>query len=474
MKNLLFKTTIRLGCSILGWICCFSINGVIAQVTILATGQEYPTNLIVDGSRVYWNTTYNGFQYHALRSVDKLNGGPVATHASGFPMLEAMTQDGVALYFAADLLDGNGGSIYKVLKTSSSPVAISWPGIGLGGTGYGLVYSNGRLYYLGAVRDVPGYMETADALVSLSTQGGTETVLLWNAYFTSATPNFNFGYSDFWDQFSTDNANVYWSSQDGAIGISHVPLVGGLTAQDVGGSDIPGVLATPSTGPSGGYVFWIDTTTSTLKMRTPGGGITDLVPNITNPDVNSCRFVVVGSNVYCEQQSQIVQASIYGGAPTIVVPVQDALGPIGLASDGAALYWTAVDGSVRSWPLLPSQNHPSFFTGETALGGGWYYLQFANGTPFGYYSYLTDPNYIYHLDLGFEYLFDANDVNHAIYFYDFASSSFFYTSPTLFPDLYDFSLNAWLYYLPDASNPGHYSQNPRWFYNFATGQWITL
>ena len=76
--------------------------------------------------------------------------------------------------------------------------------------------------------------------------------------------------------------------------------------------------------------------------------------------------------------------------------------------------------------------------------------------------------------MGFEYLFDANDANHGIYFYDFASSSFFYTSPSTFPYLYDFSLNAWLYYLPDFNNPGRYSHNPRWFYNFATGQWITL
>ena len=94
-----------------------------------------------------------------------------------------------------------------------------------------------------------------------------------------------------------------------------------------------------------------------------------------------------------------------------------------------------------------------FFNGETALGGGWYYLQFANGTPFGYYSYLSDQHFIYHIDLGFEYLFDANDANHGIYFYDFASSSFFYTSPSAFPYLYDFSLNAWLYYLPDVNNP---------------------
>ena len=117
---------------------------------------------------------------------------------------------------------------------------------------------------------------------------------------------------------------------------------------------------------------------------------------------------------------------------------------------------------------------PAFFSGEVSLGNGVYYLQFPNGTPFGYYSYLSDQHFIYHIDLGFEYLFDANDANHGIYFYDFASSSFFYTSPTLFPFLYDFSLNAWLYYLPDASNPGRYTHNPRWFFNFATGQWITL
>ena len=121
-----------------------------------------------------------------------------------------------------------------------------------------------------------------------------------------------------------------------------------------------------------------------------------------------------------------------------------------------------------------STPHPAFFNGEIALGSGWYYLQFPNGTPFGYYSYLPDQRFIYHIDLGFEYLFDANDANHGIYFYDFTSSSFFYTSPSTFPYLYDFSLNAWLYYAPDVNNPGRYTHNPRWFYNFATGQWITL
>jgi len=62
-----------------------------------------------------------------------------------------------------------------------------------------------------------------------------------------------------------------------------------------------------------------------------------------------------------------------------------------------------------------------------------------------------------------------------IFFYDFASNHFFYTSPTFpFPYLYDFSLNTVLYYFPDPNRPGRYTTNPRYFYNFATGQIITM
>jgi hypothetical protein len=128
---------------------------------------------------------------------------------------------------------------------------------------------------------------------------------------------------------------------------------------------------------------------------------------------------------------------------------------------------------------LAPELHPAFFAGEIALGNGWYYLQFANGTPFGYYSYvvvMNDPDWIYHIDMGFEYFFAANDNNSGIYFYDVTSNSLFYTSPSPsfpFPFLYDFSLNTVLYYFPDPQRPGRYTSNPRYFYNFATHQIIT-
>ena len=119
--------------------------------------------------------------------------------------------------------------------------------------------------------------------------------------------------------------------------------------------------------------------------------------------------------------------------------------------------------------------HPPFFNGESALENGVYYLQLPSGNPFGYYSYLTpDPTYFYHFDLGYEYWFDAADGQGGIYLYDFASDTFFYTSPAFpFPYLFDFKLNAVLYYYPDTANLGHYTSNPRYFYDFGTGGIIT-
>ena len=124
---------------------------------------------------------------------------------------------------------------------------------------------------------------------------------------------------------------------------------------------------------------------------------------------------------------------------------------------------------------LSTSTTPAFFSGQNAVGNGVYYLTFASGNYFGYYSFLTNPAYIYHFDLGYEYVIDANDGKSGVYLYDFASSHFFYTSPSYpFPYLYDFNLKSVLYYYPDASNPGHYNTNGvRYFYNCSTGQTIS-
>ena len=119
--------------------------------------------------------------------------------------------------------------------------------------------------------------------------------------------------------------------------------------------------------------------------------------------------------------------------------------------------------------------HPSFFNGEAALSNGVYFLQLPNGNVFGYYSYLPDNRYIYHFDLGYEYLIDANDGHGGMYMYDFASGHWWYTGAQYpFPYLYDFTLSAFLYYYPDTAKPQHYTTGPRFFYDFTTAQIVTI
>jgi predicted lipoprotein with Yx(FWY)xxD motif len=118
--------------------------------------------------------------------------------------------------------------------------------------------------------------------------------------------------------------------------------------------------------------------------------------------------------------------------------------------------------------------HASFFAGEAALSNGVFYLALPNGTPFGYYSYLTDSNYIFHFDAGYEYVVDANDGG-GVYLYDFTSSHWWYTGRSYpFPYVYDFSLGALIYYYATSSDPQHYSASPRYFYNFTASAIISM
>jgi uncharacterized repeat protein (TIGR03803 family) len=116
----------------------------------------------------------------------------------------------------------------------------------------------------------------------------------------------------------------------------------------------------------------------------------------------------------------------------------------------------------------------AFLAGEAFLGNGIYYLSFPNGTLFGYYGFLTGspitPNaWIYHLDLGYEYLAEGTPPG-SIYIWDLGSGHWWYTSSSLFPYLYDFTLNDWIYYFPNPQSPGHYTTNPRYFSNLTTAQ----
>jgi hypothetical protein len=120
----------------------------------------------------------------------------------------------------------------------------------------------------------------------------------------------------------------------------------------------------------------------------------------------------------------------------------------------------------------------TFFTGAVSVGAPWYYLQFPNGNLFGYYNFLqgsdsTASAILYHADLGYEYVTPGSTAG-SLYWFDFASGHWWYSSSPLFPYLFDFTLNAWIYYFPNTQSPGHYTTNPRDFANLTTSTIFTM
>lgn len=155
--------------------------------------------------------------------------------------------------------------------------------------------------------------------------------------------------------------------------------------------------------------------------------------------------------------------------PTYTLALQPADGRIVIGGD-----FFSVNGVSRT--ALARLNNDaggasSFFTGAVSVGNGFKYLVFPNGTLFGYYNDTSFP-FIYHDDLGFEYVIDAANAAHGVYLYDFKLGVFFYTDPQIFPYLYNFGTNSFFYYFADTNRPGHYTTNPRVFYNFGNGQFV--
>ncbi len=220
-------------------------------------------------------------------------------------------------------------------------------------------------------------------------------------------------------------------------------------------------------------LFSIDLTTDNLLVNsTPTGGAAGsfgqvdlrgpLTLNGTRVDFGTGEVDNVGFDIsptgvaYVSNGNAFYTVDLNSGALTL-------LGTVGSVGGNAA--------SVTTFALATPPPAAPFFSGQAELNGGFYYLAFPNGIPFGYYTFEFFP-FLYHDDLGFEYFVNANDGQSGAYLYDFKLGTFLYTNPTLFPYLYNYATNSFFYYYPDTNRAGHYTTNPRVFYNFGNGQFV--
>ena len=241
-----------------------------------------------------------------------------------------------------------------------------------------------------------------------------------------------------------------------------------------------------------------DNGTGSLFQYPPGEDVTYSSPRKYRINTQAMRATEIWNYPYGQSLYSRLTSSVYEDDPSnylidwanITINGQPTYAEfMGLAPSGEKVFdyrYPAPNIGLFAWNAAPihlenlvftgpqtalAAGHPRFFTGETALTNGVYYLSFPfNGNVFGYYAYLADPHYLYHFGLGYEYWFDAGDSQRGVYLYDFKSQDIFYTSPQFpFPYLYDFNLSTVLYYFADASTP----DGARYFYNFATGEVIT-
>jgi uncharacterized repeat protein (TIGR01451 family) len=196
-----------------------------------------------------------------------------------------------------------------------------------------------------------------------------------------------------------------------------------------------------------------------------------LPPSLTLVSLAGDGWACTVATATCTRNDELLANSSY---PSITVTVNVASSAPATVTNQA----TATTGVLQATGSDPTNitpvtgTVPAFFTGEVSLGSGVYYLQFSNGNLFGYYNFPVFPTILYHYDMGFEAFIDGG--NGAAYLYDFTSGHWFYTSASLFPYLYDFTLQTFIYYFPNTTEPGHYTSNPRYFSNLTTGKIFTM
>ena len=125
--------------------------------------------------------------------------------------------------------------------------------------------------------------------------------------------------------------------------------------------------------------------------------------------------------------------------------------------------------AVYASPLRADTNPPNstFFSPATYLGDD------SDDNPVYYLDYFdtftydpTDQTYVYKYNFGWLYDFGGSDTDATdVYLYDFVEDDVLYTSSDLYPYIYSFNLNTFLYYFEGSQ--------PREFYNFDTDSYFS-
>jgi uncharacterized delta-60 repeat protein len=256
-------------------------------VTVLASGQHYPTSVAVDSTHVYW-TTYGG----EINAVP-LGGGTVTTLASGQHSPVSVAVDGTHVYWintgtwggsdgAVNEVPLGGGKVTTLASGQGTPVSLAVDGTQVYWVTYGIEGASD-----GTVNEAP-------------VGGGTVTTLATGQNAPTAV--------------AVHGTHVYWVDCWGGT-VNKVAIGGGIVNTLATGQECPESVAVDGT-----HVYWTgywwSNNEPVNEVPVGGGSVTTI--GRTGTDEPS-PVALDGTHVYWAAAQTAVQKAQLGGGPTITL-----------------------------------------------------------------------------------------------------------------------------------------------------------